>query len=74
MGKFNRFRNKTAGQEGPEVSISFQERNRDMEIERLRKKVRKLQKAIRCQMDIFDAIGALRWLDRHIGELMEPEP
>ena len=45
-----------------------------IEIERLKLKVRKLQKAARCQCKLLDDYASAKWLDEHMKELMEPEP
>lgn len=43
------------------------------EIDRLKKKVKDLQKAARYQKDIFDGAKRAVWLDKHLADLMEPE-
>lgn len=43
------------------------------EIDRLKKKVKGLQKAARYQRDIWDSTKRAVWLDKHIKNLMEPE-
>lgn len=44
------------------------------EIDRLKKKVKGLQKAARYQKDILDGAQRAVWLDKHLADLMEPEP
>ena len=44
------------------------------EIDRLKKKVKGLQKAARYQRDILDGAKRAVWLDKHLKDLMEPEP
>lgn len=57
-----------------ELGVDFEARNKDMEIARLRKKVKKLQKAVRLFTAIVEGKTAISWLERHIDSLMEQEP
>lgn len=59
--------------DGLEVDIDFEVRNKDMEIYRLRKKVRKLQKAVALMSTMIEGLTAAKWVGKHIESLMETE-
>lgn len=61
------------GSEDLEMGIDFEARNKDMEIAILRKKVKKLQKAVRLLTAVIEGKRAMSWLCRHIDDLMEQE-
>lgn len=56
-----------------DVGIDFETRSKDMEIYRLRKKVRKLQKAVALMSTMIEGLTAAKWVGRHIESLMEAE-
>lgn len=56
-----------------DVGIDFETRSKDMEIYRLRKKVRKLQKAVALMSTMIEGLTAAKWVGKHIESLMETE-
>lgn len=43
------------------------------EIDRLKQKIKRLQKAARIQKKMLEVYLGIQWLDKHIKNLMEPE-
>lgn len=62
------------GSEDLEIGIDFAARNKDMEICHLKKKVKKLQKALHLMVVMAEGKSATKWLNKNIDSLMEQEP
>lgn len=62
------------GSEDLEMGIDFEARNKDMEIARLKKKVRKLQKAVHILTMTIESKAGMKWLAKNVDSLMEQEP
>lgn len=61
------------GSEDLELGIGFEARNKDMEILRLKKKVKKLQKAVRLLTMVIESKVGMKWLEKNADYLMEKE-
>lgn len=62
------------GSEDLELGVDFEARNKDMEICHLKKKVKKLQKALHLMVVMAEGKSATKWLNKNIDSLMEQEP